>query len=333
MKSTLTILLLLFMLHLSAQQKSFEFSGSVKSSKPIKSISFSTDELDTIIPVSKEGSFFLKGKINQPQLTSFAVNNQQIDIWIDTVKNTYSFELTNDDGLHVLNVNGSPDLELYNRLFGQHEFPMSDPNKKLEDFVFDFVDSVINRYPASLVSLEYLLTMGDQFQPEQVQSLFQKLSPYLQSSEKAAMLKKMVYRNTVLRPGNKLDDFVIPAIDGKRIRLYDVQAKHILIVFWSSGCSYCRALNKEIKNIYATYHNKGLEIISISSDTNKPSWKQASIKDGITWLNVSELKGIRNGLHNKYAIWGEPFTLLLNGQYEIVLREPTLNDVLEEMNK
>src|SRR4051812_36275420 len=76
------------------------------------------------------------------------------------------------------------------------------------------------------------------------------------------------------------------ALDGKTFSTESLKGKVVLIHFWASWCPDCNAELPSVIQLYQTYHDKGLEIVGISSDvaakdlreylTKRPeiSWKQ-----------------------------------------------------------
>lgn len=83
-----------------------------------------------------------------------------------------------------------------------------------------------------------------------------------------------------------------PDVNGKVWGLQALDAKYILLDFWGSWCSPCRASHPHLKEVYSKYKSKGLEMIGISSEHNKDmnvnrfNWKRAITQDGISWIQV-----------------------------------------------
>ena len=73
------------------------------------------------------------------------------------------------------------------------------------------------------------------------------------------------------------------AIDGSQIDLAKLRGKVVLLDFWATRCPPCVA---ELPNLLATYkkfHDKGFEIIGISSDENKEVLLRFIKARGIPW--------------------------------------------------
>ena len=72
------------------------------------------------------------------------------------------------------------------------------------------------------------------------------------------------------------------------------------------------------------FHEKGLEIISISLDgstqqsTAKQDWVKAVKEDNLTWEQVSELKGWESEIRNLYDFRSIPYTVLIDVDGRII---------------
>jgi thiol-disulfide isomerase/thioredoxin len=93
-------------------------------------------------------------------------------------------------------------------------------------------------------------------------------------------------------PGSIAKDFSATDLNGRKFTLSDLKGKYILIDFWASWCVPCRKSMPHVKELYARYKDKGLEIIGVSDDdNNQAAWKKAVDKDGTgIWHNV--LRGL-----------------------------------------
>ena len=87
------------------------------------------------------------------------------------------------------------------------------------------------------------------------------------------------------------------------------------------------------KEIYADFHDKGLEIIGVSLDDEKEDWAFAVEKDGLGWINVSSLKGWDCEVARLYNVKGIPALYVLDENNNIIatgLRDEQLRVFLQE---
>lgn len=94
--------------------------------------------------------------------------------------------------------------------------------------------------------------------------------------------------------GSKAMLFSAKDINGEQLNLAEFTGKkYVLLDFWASWCVPCRKGNPHLLSLYSKYKDKGLEIVGVSDDDNKPeAWKKAIQQDGIgVWKHV--LRGLK----------------------------------------
>jgi peroxiredoxin len=112
----------------------------------------------------------------------------------------------------------------------------------------------------------------------------------------------------------------------------EYRGKYVLVDFWASWCVPCRKENPGLVKAWQQYKKQGLEIISISLDTNKPQWLDAAQKDNLTWLQLCDLNASHGPVPGLYGVHAIPQNFLLDKEGRIVaknLRGQHLFEVLE----
>lgn len=128
------------------------------------------------------------------------------------------------------------------------------------------------------------------------------------------------YATTLLKPGCVAPDFVLSTPDGKMVRLSDYKGKYVVIDFWASWCSDCRKDAPFIVELYRTYKDAGIEFIGVSFDTDKESWMSAIKQYGMDYVQVSELKKMRETeVYKTYGIKWIPSLCLIDPQGKVML--------------
>ena len=131
-------------------------------------------------------------------------------------------------------------------------------------------------------------------------------------------------------------DFSAPTPEGKMVSLKEAMGKYTIIDFWASWCKPCRRENPNVVRVYKKYHDKGLNIISISLDkeSQKQRWIQAIEDDKLTWTNISNLKFWREPIALQYNVRSIPATFLIDSEGKIIaknLRGIALENKMKEL--
>lgn len=131
--------------------------------------------------------------------------------------------------------------------------------------------------------------------------------------------KELVYNYALAlrrtNPGQTYIDFTQKNVDGEDFTLSQFigKAKIIILDFWASWCPDCRKENPALVEVYKKFKDKGLDIVSVSLDTDANAWKKAIEKDNLNWKNhVSDLQGWNNAVAQEYTIAFIPQNLILD---------------------
>lgn len=189
--------------------------------------------------------------------------------------------------------------------------------------------------PNSYFALEALVdASGYNMDVPVIEPLFNALSPELRKLDNAKALEQRIASTRLLGTGKPAPAFTQNDVNGKPLQLASLQGKIVLLDFWASWCSPCRAENPNMLKQYKIYKDKGFEILSVSLDSDKKAWMQAIEKDGLPWLHVSDLKGWNNEVGRLYGVRGVPACFLIDEKGNIIatdVRGEKLNSKLAEI--
>ncbi len=136
--------------------------------------------------------------------------------------------------------------------------------------------------------------------------------------------------------GNKAPEFSALTPEGKTLSLSETLGEYTIIDFWASWCKPCRMENPNVVRVYNKYHDKGLNIISVSLDRpgQKDRWIKAIEKDQMDWYHVSNLQYWQDPIPRSYGVRAIPATFLLDKNGVIVaknLRGSALETKMDEL--
>ncbi len=148
------------------------------------------------------------------------------------------------------------------------------------------------------------------------------LSPKVAATSSATSLKTMIANMKKADVGSKAPNFTAATPDGEMLSLNDVLGKYTIIDFWASWCKPCRRENPNVVRVYNEYHDKGLNIISVSLDKagKESRWIQAIEDDKMDWHHVSNLKGWSDPIAKTYNVRSIPATFLLDEEGNIIAK-------------
>ena len=136
--------------------------------------------------------------------------------------------------------------------------------------------------------------------------------------------------------GQHYIDMEYPNVDDTPVRLSavvdDPGTRYVILDFWATWCMPCVGSIPMLKEVYAKYHDKGLEIYSISQDSKAKEWKAFVEKNEMTWINVLANSGSK--VYKDYGIEFIPTVFLIDCRTgEILVHEghPDLDAILAEL--
>ncbi|WP_293886265.1 MULTISPECIES: TlpA disulfide reductase family protein [unclassified Sphingobacterium] len=174
--------------------------------------------------------------------------------------------------------------------------------------------------PNSIFAVDALIDAANKRKLSEIEPLFLKLSKEVRQTTNGRQLEARFLAERSVKIGHKAPDFSQPDTQGKMIKVSDFKGQYVLIDFWASWCSPCRAENPNLLKAYNKYKSKGLEVLAVSLDDTKGknAWLKAIKDDGLPWVHVADLKGWSNEAAVLYGVRAVPQNYLVDPQGNIV---------------
>ena len=210
-------------------------------------------------------------------------------------------------------------------------------------------EEAISNEQTTLLALVYANNFPDDL--ARASEIIDRLSPDLAKTYKRYIptLKKTLVRRAeraerrkqaaeaeVSLVGQHYFDMEYPNTEDRPVRLSavvdDPGTRYVILDFWATWCMPCVGSIPMLKEVYAQYHDKGLEIYSISQDSKAKEWKSFVEKNEMTWINVLANSGSK--VYKDYGIEFIPTVFLIDCRTgEILVHEghPDLDAILAEL--
>lgn len=290
------------------------------------------------------GYFKFNGKADTPELCRISLNDQAKTFFLENGKISM---LIIKDSVRYAQIKGTKTQDEFNYFQNQLAKPLTDrmakldkkydaANNKKDIKALDSLDKQYNAldmeqkqlamdylksHPASIVAgFEIYSNFVYNGRPGQQDSLYKQMDTTLQASYYGRTLKTVIEKNRFTAVGNPAPEFTSNDVNGKPVSLSSYKGKYVLVDFWAAWCGPCRKENPSVVKAYKKYHDKGFEILGVSLDDTKSEWIQAIKKDGLDWIQVSDLQGWKNSTAVLYGVKAIPTNFLLDKNGIIVAK-------------
>ena len=345
MKKILSLCALAIMLCVAAcQNGGYKVTGTVVGAEEgdtvvlanIKGM-FNVDTLQTA--VIKNGKFSFTGQqdtaamryviwksTTNPDLTvaaQFALENANITLRIDSAENTIT-EISGTPANEALTELSRSDQMLEKQaetIFAvlndttataeaktEAENKLNDLQEQMITIYTDFIKANVNNIAGTTYLSHYASMMKDNDVIEILANI-----PEALETEGIKKLREVYDVKAETAIGKPFKDIKANTPEGGELAVSDVakNAKVLMIDFWASWCGPCRQEMPNVKAAYEKFHAQGFDIIGVSLDSDAEAWKKAIADLGITWPQISDLKGWECAGAALYGVRSIPATVLI----------------------
>src|SRR5690606_15194949 len=184
---------------------------------------------------------------------------------------------------------------------------------RLTDSLLDvFVDG--NQYVAASLVLAQVSTLP----LERLAYYYNRLSPHVQDSEDGLTLHAKIQGMKNAYIGAEVKTFELPDEQGIIRSFEEFRGKYILLDFWASWCSPCRASFPRMREVYSKIKNQNFIIVNISIDRSKEAWLKAVDEEKNPWPQLYDDRRVSSELFNVNAV---PTAYLIDPQGTIMMKE------------
>ena len=194
--------------------------------------------------------------------------------------------------------------------------------KQIEQACVDFIKTHPDS-PVAIQAFKGLMGSMDSYTEQEVNDLLNLLAPNLKTTAAYAGLQERIQKARKFAKGKKFVDFKVVDANGKEGMFSDyVQpGKYNMLEVWASWCGHCRVEIPHLKLVQEKYGDR-FNIIAVSWDKDAAKWREAMKEDNPNYLqllSVADENGVDVG--KAYGLNGIPFSLVLDGEGNIVMQE------------
>lgn len=167
---------------------------------------------------------------------------------------------------------------------------------------------------------------------EEIEAGFNVFTPRVQNCFLAKKIKDEIQALNAVKPGNMVVDFTLKNLAGEDFTLSSLKGKYVILDFWASWCGPCRASMPGVKELYAKYKDKGLEVVGVSCDRKPEDWRKASDEEQLPWINLIDTQDA-NRVATKYAVHYIPTMYLIDKEGKMIgkMKHHELDAKLKEL--
>ena len=127
-------------------------------------------------------------------------------------------------------------------------------------------------------------------------------------------------------------DFHLVTLDGKTVRMHDLEGKVVLIDFWATWCGPCKEALPHLKEIVQKFQGKPLVVLSVSLDNDETTWKSFVGKNGMTWAQYRD-GGFDGPLASSFVVRAIPTTFSIDTNGFVQDRQVGDGKIEEELTR
>ncbi len=202
---------------------------------------------------------------------------------------------------------------------------------KLQSEYMDKLEEFAREYPESLDAADAMIQIGlnhelagdEKESVKWYSKVSSKFSQTIQGKKASGAIARLSLEGRDFRLVGK-------SLDGKQVDTGNMKGP-VLVHYWASWCTPCKADMAELRKIQAKYARQDLKIVGVNLDTD-PRVALESLDGGkaFPWPHIQEQGGFESDLAVGLGVLSVPVTILIDGNGEVVKRTSHFSKQMEE---
>ena len=216
---------------------------------------------------------------------------------------------------------GYADMAAYQTASQEFSQKFRDISEAYYNATTDAIKACIAAHPEAPAALFMFDVYNNDSPVDVFEEGFNQFSDAAKNSFLAKNAREELAARKATAPGAEAPDFTLNDPEGNPVTLSSLRGQYVIVDFWASWCKPCRAGMPAMKELYAKYHDKGLEIIGVSDDNDHDKWRQAIEQDQTPWIHVVDEFPVENKPARVGSEWGVhyiPSYFLLDKEGKII---------------
>lgn len=192
---------------------------------------------------------------------------------------------------------------------------------KNEEAYYEVIKKAYKENASNAIGTELFSSLAYELPLEEFDEFLAMGNETVKNNPQYAKLRDSKMAEAKTGPGNMFVDFSGKTPEGKDISLSDFvgKGKYTLVDFWASWCGPCMRSMPGMKNLWDSYHTKGLDILGVAVwDGDNSASRTRMEEKGMCWPQI--FVGDDKTPTDIYGITGIPHVILFDPEGKVVER-------------
>ena len=213
------------------------------------------------------------------------------------------------------------------------------PRASSPEHVVEGVNRLLNAAAAEPVMYTYFCSLAERYlydpnSPMRNDEFFIPFLEHLIAAPHIADVRKIRPQRLLTltrrnRVGDIAGDFLLATVAGKSVRLHDIAAEYLLLIFYNPGCAECLhtiGLLRKSAAVAGAEAAGRLVTAAVYPDENLDEWHKHRNDLPPSWINARDVRlAIKN--HEIYDLKAIPMIFLLDKDKRVILKDASADDV------